>query len=823
MEGSATAASRQEDEKGVISVSQISNDAEYAQWYSGISDDLLEASFDEYQSYLDELEASKSHLDAVLGDTTNTLDLLSSLTRSFQAVEEQTLAFQKQCEGYLKAQEKGTILADNIRDNLRYYDFLEPASRRLNAPGAGNTVRSKEFSDMLAHLDECLDYMQTHPKQKEAEVYRSRYRLLMTRALTLVRGQFVAALRDISADVAKRIANRQLNDTTMSALLYAKFRVDAAEMKQIGLEIQKRAVLPIDADPGMEPEYQSLLNELHSAFSSARGKLIIPLIQKKMYDIAQAPSTSKDLVSFARASISYIRGICLDEYDLWFEWFHGQQGLYEFLESICEPLYDYIRPMILRETRLVHLCQLCTLLQTRYLSDFEDEGGDYSDNGTDVAQLDFSILIQPALEDAQSRLVFRTQSIMRTGIERFKPKPEDINYPEHNRQISFSRALRVPAGADSGSSHTSLPNMTVVDEEAYPSHEENDAAWEADAGSILDGWYPTLKTAIWLLSRIYRLVNSVVFDDLAHQIVHQTTLSLHTASSMISSKKTPADGQLFLIKHMLLLKQQIVAFDIEFVSTPDVSVDFFSAITGTFYELRERGGLFNPRNLVRLVGQGLMPTVIENMLDAKAELDGRLRTAINSFTSDFAKEMTTCLKIPPFTPLTTSEQQQKQREHLRTILEGTRKAIQATVPRLRTVLDDYIDDRRTRDTLLGAVQNLVVQQYEDFVEGCALALEDSRRAASSKSVPVPGRAKPVASRAAKNEIVDLGLWDVDTFGDWCETTFKISYEGALEQDDDIGTGDAKKAVDERASEPAVSPGQNTSEKQGESPLDAQGG
>ncbi|KAI5298382.1 hypothetical protein KEM55_003459 [Ascosphaera atra] len=31
------------------SLNEISNDAEYAQWYSNVRDDLLEASFDEYQ------------------------------------------------------------------------------------------------------------------------------------------------------------------------------------------------------------------------------------------------------------------------------------------------------------------------------------------------------------------------------------------------------------------------------------------------------------------------------------------------------------------------------------------------------------------------------------------------------------------------------------------------------------------------------------------------------------------------------------------------------------------------------------------------------
>src|SRR5688500_15799358 len=86
------------------------------------------------------------------------------------------------------------------------------------------------------------------PKHRDSATYRSRYRLLLTRALTLIRNHFANTLKDVAADVTKRVAERQLNDTTQSALLYAKFRVPAPEMKQIGLEIQKRAVTPADSE-----------------------------------------------------------------------------------------------------------------------------------------------------------------------------------------------------------------------------------------------------------------------------------------------------------------------------------------------------------------------------------------------------------------------------------------------------------------------------------------------------------------------------------------------------------------------------------------------
>ncbi|PYI10179.1 Sec34-domain-containing protein [Aspergillus sclerotiicarbonarius CBS 121057] len=735
------------------SITDIRNELEFAQWYGEVEESLLEASYDEYQACLQELQMSKSHLDSLLSDTSSTLNLLTSLSNDFRAVESQTSNFQKQCEGLLSAQKHDSDLGADIQENLQYYDFLDPASRRLNAPGAGSTVRGKDFSDMLRRLDECLDYMETHPDQKEAGVYRSRYRLLMTRALTLIRTHFVSSLRDVYADASKKIADKQLNDTTMSTLLYAKFRVGAPELKQIGLEIQKRAVPPLDPDQGTEAEYQSLLNELHANYAATRGKLIIPLVRKNLYDIAQSPTSSQDLVSFARASISYIRGVCLDEFELWSEWFHGHGGLYDFLETICEPLYDHLRPRIIHEDKIVKLCQLCTLLQTRYLLDQDEEI-----EQVDANQLDFPALIQPALEDVQTRLVFRAQAFLRDEIERYKPRPEDLDYPARNKQLSISVTEGQISGRKVASADAlvNLPKPTKQTEDGGDTSLEQDSKWDLESPNALTGWYPTLRKAIWLLSRIYRLVNSTVFDDLAHQIVHQTNTSLHHASTLLTNKTSPIDAQLFLMSHLLILKQQIVAFDIEYVA-PEVTFDF-SGVTNTFWELRERGGLFNPRNLMRLVGHGLIPRVIENMLDAKVELDGRLRTVINDFINGFASKMTASL------PAKFVDARSLQRGEL---IYPTCRNIEKEVPNLRKVLSEYLDDGRMKETLVGAVQDRVIQIYEDFFDKYT---SSERR-----------KGNPVSTKGKGREDT---VWDVDTFAEWCEGIFRVGFLGSGQEGGD---------------------------------------
>ena len=121
-----------------------------------------------------QLELSQSHLDSLLSDTTSTLSLLSSLSEAFKAVESQTTTFQKQCEGLLKEQKRMTDLAEGIESNLNYYNYLEPVTKRLNAPGAGNFVRSREFSNMLSRLDECLEYMSAHVSRPFKTTYSSR-------------------------------------------------------------------------------------------------------------------------------------------------------------------------------------------------------------------------------------------------------------------------------------------------------------------------------------------------------------------------------------------------------------------------------------------------------------------------------------------------------------------------------------------------------------------------------------------------------------------------------------------------------------------------
>lgn len=248
--------------------------------------------------------------------------------------------------------------------------------------------------------------------------------------------------------------------------------------------------------------------------------------------------------------------------------------------------------------------------------------------------------------------------------------------------------------------------------------------------------------------------------------MHSTTLSLTSASTAISKSASPTDAALFLISHLLLLKQQIVAFDIEFV-TPETQVHYnFGSVSETFWELRSRGGLFNPRNLVSL----LIPKVVENMLDAKAEVDARLRQAINDFTGQFVARMAAPIDTKGNKKVPVSEAPARTTK--------IRQNVEQETPFLRTKLEEYISDHRTREMLVAAVMESVTQAYEDWF--------DTSYTPSLSGTNGTGR-------STKGKGREDGVWDPDVFGEWCAGVFKVGTMGlggeeVDEYEDDVDDG-----------------------------------
>lgn len=187
-------------------------------------------------------------------------------------------------------------------------------------------------------------------------------------------------------------------------------------------------------------ELSSLLTECHTAYFTARKSLLVSRLTE---EIRGLDPTRTELVELTRTGCSYLKQLCTDEFDLFRAFFNsGEELLYQYLENLCDYLYDDLRPRILHEPRLTALCEVCTVLQALMVLDVpvadlsEDEDEDElsvhleKPKKKGLKALHISHLLQMVLQDAQTKLFFKAQSVIQSEIRYYVPKPEDLAYPE---------------------------------------------------------------------------------------------------------------------------------------------------------------------------------------------------------------------------------------------------------------------------------------------------------------------------------------------------------------------------------------------------------
>lgn len=219
-----------------------------------------------------------------------------------------------------------------------------------------------------------------------------------------------------------------------------------------------------------------------------------------------------------------------------------RRGCSQFLENLCDHLYDSLRPRILHEPRLEVLCELCTVLGAMMALDADtglveasddsddDELFSAGDDGFDtlrggslamtrqssnqtlqpaqsqhlrLGRLRFSFLLRTILEDTQTRLVFRAQAVIQTQVLHYNPTPDDLDYPA----ILEKKAL--------ASGKEPLWKLEeTLEEDKTPSvgggsggERDKDKRFRVPNETQMKWWFPTLRRTVWVLARLNAFVN----------------------------------------------------------------------------------------------------------------------------------------------------------------------------------------------------------------------------------------------------------------------------------------------------------------------------
>lgn len=637
------------------------------------------------------------------------LKFIGKLDAGFSSVEKETSSLQAKCNSLLEEQSKLSQLSHDIHKNLEIFNNLEIVTKALNAPGS-KLVTKESFPGLLDKLDEGLLYVEAHMKFKDIERYQQRFRHCMTRALSLIQVYFQGVLKDLANEIQEQ-STKITNASAISVLLYSKFEAESPTLLKLTNEISKRIK--------SHAEYEGLLNDCMRAYFATRLRLITHKINKELEESVKDP---RDIVQFTRSLLTFFKEVCTQEYALFKKIFKsGDDYFMAWLSDLCYSLYDSVRQRTIREPDIGFLCELASLLLSyKDDDDIEEEEEDIQRWGSsgvmplspttshaprasisglgDIQQdrrdeIDFFRLFEPMLQDVQARLLFRVQQVVDQEIVRHVPTEEDLHGLSGRRKKKNATKGHARSSSIASSS-------------------------EFDVNNIFGTWYPPMRNAISLLSQINQLVNSVTFDDLAHRIVHECLVSLDAAHKLATTRLGRLEADLFLIKHLLILRNQILEFDIEHAPS-NVQIDF-SGISEVISLVRQEGiGSLQTQNLLNLA-KITVPKVVENIFDAKDELYAKLRNTVHSFTEEAVKLIVGPI-VGPIGPSTSAGKTGPEGlpfKTPKTALEDTRHLREnatSEIPRLRKLMvENYIDDTRTVDILMDSIQDLVIQAYEKY-------------------------------------------------------------------------------------------------------------
>ena len=193
-----------------------------------------------------------------------------------------------------------------------------------------------------------------------------------------------------------------------------------------------------------------------------------------------------------------------------------------FLDSLCNNLHRTIRRGLVSVMELDMLCQIVSVLR-------EERSLANASPTTMAAARSFGRVIV----DAQERLIFCANGVLSKEVVRFQTTPADLDYPDKLRRCREQQDEKKEGGSDgngNGNATTMLENQM----------------------QIYESWFPPIRSVLKVLSKIFRVVEPKVFEDIALSSVQACAMGLKDGGSYIEKKSGRLHSDLFLVKHLLV-------------------------------------------------------------------------------------------------------------------------------------------------------------------------------------------------------------------------------------------------------------------------------
>ena len=638
----------------------------------------------------DDAETKISEIERELTRMATTQIELKTLSRRTQEESERLIAEKERLQEFAEA----------LRGKLDYFDRLERVAEKFQAgviisgassdpDGASTMAPREQVLPTLERLDECLDFVSAHPQYAQGGSYGAKFRELQNRAMSTVREYYVNALRKATKHVqdAANGRNRASGATGESeydeivveegdetALLYVRFRAGASELRDLTEELEKRE---------RHEEYAALLSDCHVLYCEQRAALVAGSVRKKMRAIASA-ERGKDVLALTRIGVAHLVEVCQAEYGL-FKYFFPNTDPNGALAALMIPLNthlsDILRPRYITITNLEPLAELVEALKGEII-----EGIMKTENA-----LALESGLRRITSDVQERLIFRAQTYVKDRVGNYRATAEDLDFPA---KLVRARQAKVEDEVD-----------------------EDD----------ISNWYPPLERTLTCLAKLYRCVDVKTFSGLAHEAVSMCADNIAGAARSVALKSSAVDGQLFLIKHLIILREQIAPFDADFaVSIKDLD---FTHMRGHMRRMLSGEMSFfslTPNNAFYQLASEGRPRVIESKIDSKKELEKQLSAACEAYIMTITKQLVDPMlsfitKVTAFRVSAASQGKSLKdaafasEDKICAVISQVRIALAESLPKVAFTTKLYLNAQGTRDALLKPIKSNVAEAFAQIV------------------------------------------------------------------------------------------------------------
>jgi conserved oligomeric Golgi complex subunit 3 len=545
---------------------------------------------------------------------------------------------------------------------------------------------------------------QTELTSGNVEYYR-RALLLQEAALNLIKEAVADRITTTTQQVAGALnlskGNTVLADQLEASLIYTRFHGISSRSNRLLTLVRTRLQNSSSAafDSGVGDAYQELLQQCRHAYCTSRDLLLRTTVRSHMDKLKDQHGP----VGMTRLASVFLTRLCTIETSLYLDFFgekkneashenepkkapskagaffHDETAFKDsefqgYLTSLCSSLHRTVRRALVTMLDLDTLCQIVSVLrEERSLS---------SSSPTTMAA---ARAIASVIQDAQERIIFCASSTLTKEVVKFKATPADLNYPDKLRKQEESI---VPSDAD-------------------------DDAVEQQLQRVYESWFPPMRTVLKILSKIFRVVESRVFEDMALQSVRSCTKCLKEGAEYINTHKGEIHSDLFLVKHFLVLREQLSPFDIELRSV-ERQLDFSDAgkAVARFLANRNRRvfSMSTENALVTLLREGV--SVQEASVDSKRDLEDALRSACNDFIEHTARAVAADV-LAAVDSFKVSEKIGNA-DSVLGILKKTADKLEGSLGEVTSQMSLYLDNASTQNILLKPVSRKITRALEEI-------------------------------------------------------------------------------------------------------------